>query len=100
MATSTVSGSVDVNVKRLAGMHIRKKGTTANEVIKRVWEHIATTGEIPFVETDADFPEKPLADASQAFKRLSKLRGSVPSGTPLDSMDKEALKRELEARYE
>ena len=94
MATVTVSGSVDVNVKRLAGMHIKRNGLTANEVIKAVWGHIAKTGEIPCMEAE---PSRQAA-RSQAFSKLLDLRSQVPSGTALDTLDAAGLKRELRDR--
>lgn len=95
MATATVSGSVDVNVKRLAGMHIKRKGLTANEVIKRVWDHIASTGEIPFADEEADSAQ----GGSDAFTQLLELRANVPAGTPLDTLDSKSLRQELEERH-
>ena len=96
MATSTVSGSVDVNVKRLAGMYIKRRGLTANEVIKSVWNHIASTGEIPCIDAEKKAP----AQRSQAFSQLLELRSGVPAGTPLDSMDEDGMRKELRDRDE
>lgn len=47
MATAVVSGRVDVAVKNAADAIISARGLTPADVIKAVWEHIATTGEVP-----------------------------------------------------
>ena len=96
MATATVSGSVDANVKQLVSMHLKRKGLTANEVIKSVWNHIANTGEIPFADDDAQRSDGHSAE----FSRIVALRETVPSGTLLDVMDKAALRKELAGRDE
>ena len=94
MATATVSGSVDVNIKRLAAIYIKRKGLTPNEVIKLVWNHIASTGEIPCLESDAETP----ARHSDAYSQLIELRTSVPTDTPLDTLGRDELREELMSR--
>lgn len=95
MATATVSASVNADVKRIVGNRLREQGTTANEVIRNLWEHIAATGEIPTFEA----PER-TGDVEDpaALRRLMKLREDVPLGTPLASLDSAGLRRELEER--
>ena len=97
MATATVSASVDVEVKRLAGAYIRQAGSTPNEVIRNLWVHIAQTGEVPTFES-APAPEAAGAEEPTAFAELMRLRAQVPAGTALSSMSPADLKRELEDR--
>lgn len=47
MGTIIVSGRVDALVKERADGYIKAAGLSVGEVIKRVWEHIARTGEVP-----------------------------------------------------
>lgn len=95
MATGTVSASINVDVKRIVANRLREAGTTANEVIRNLWEHIAATGEIPSFNESAA-PEKNTEP--EAFRRLMQLRAAVPSNTPLVTMDAAALRAELENR--
>ena len=95
MATATVSASVDSEVKRLAGSYIRAAQTTPNEVIRRLWEHIAATGEVP---TYDEAPEGPASDEPEAFQELMRLRAQVATGTPLSTMGPDDLRKELEDR--
>ena len=75
-------------------MYIKRKGLTANEVIKSVWNHIASTGEIPFLEEG----EKRSSQHSPAFAQIMELRAEVPAGTPLDTLDRNSLIEELRGR--
>lgn len=90
MASETVSASVDVNVKRLAGMYIKRAGRTPSDVVREVWNHIAATGEIPSFDDSASRQQ-----ASSSFRKLMDLRNEVPCGTPLDEMDAAGIRREL-----
>lgn len=47
MATAIVSGRIDASVKERAGAYIKAAGLTPADVIKRVWDSIASTGYIP-----------------------------------------------------
>lgn len=62
MATAIVSGRVDITTRDRAGAYIKAAGITAAEVIKRVWEHIALTGEIPGAAEDSQDTEDPFDD--------------------------------------
>ena len=97
MATATVSASVDVEVKRLAGSYIRQAGSTPNEVIRSLWVHIAQTGEVPTFENE---PATESTDTEEpaVFTELMRLRAQVPAGTALSSMSPAGLKKELENR--
>ena len=97
MATATVSASVDVDVKRLAGSYIRQAGSTPNEVIRNLWVHIARTGEVPSFES-APAAKTTSAEEPAAFAELMRLRAQVPAGTALSGMSPADLKRELEDR--
>ena len=92
MATAIVSGRVDENVKRVADVHIRRRGLTATEVIAGVWGHIAKTGEIPALDRREEVGK------AAAAARLAELRASAPLGTPLASMSDEAIREELRSR--
>ena len=41
MATSTVSASVNTEIKTIVAHRLQQAGTTANEVIRSLWDHIA-----------------------------------------------------------
>lgn len=95
MATATVSASVNAQTKHIVSTYLDQAGTTANEVIKSLWEHIAATGEIPsFVPCAQD----PSEEEPEAFRRLMELRARVPHGTSLATMSPADLKDELRNR--
>lgn len=45
MATAIVSGRVDEAVKERAGAYIHAAGLTVGDVINKLWEYIAATGD-------------------------------------------------------
>ena len=47
MATAVVAGRVDEAVKNKVDALLRIAGTSASELIGRLWEHVAETEEIP-----------------------------------------------------
>lgn len=95
MATSTVSASVNTEIKTIVAHRLQQAGTTANEVIRSLWDHIAATGDIPRFNT----PDHQTAgDDSEAFQRLMELRGAIPHNTPLANMSPADIKRELMIR--
>lgn len=98
MAMSTVSASVDENVKQAASMYIRRAGKNTNEVIKGLWEYIAQTGEVPDFSNAASGDDCSSHGHSEAFQNLMKLIESVPKGTPLASMSDDDLRKELRDR--
>lgn len=46
-ATTVVSGRIDAATAAHAAAKIKSAGLTVGEVIKRVWDNIAATGELP-----------------------------------------------------
>lgn len=95
MSTSTVSASVDSTTKAIANARIREAGTTPNTVIRDLWKHIASTGEVPvFHEAESQHSRKRLA-----MERLESLRASVPRGTPLATMSDADVREELRNRH-
>ncbi len=47
MPTAIISGRVEESTKEKAEAYIRAAGLTVGDVIKRVWDRIAQTGELP-----------------------------------------------------
>ncbi|MDY2788255.1 MAG: hypothetical protein SOU05_02460 [Atopobium sp.] len=96
MATATVSASVDVHVKEVAGSFIRNAGLTTNEVIRTIWQHIALTGEIPCITSTADVHALGEQVDSPVFLELMHMRKNTRRGTGLSTMTIEDFKTELE----
>lgn len=95
MATSTVSASVNSDVKRVVAARLREANITPNKVIQDLWDHIAATGDIPRYS-----PTQTLPESSAQFERLMQLRASIPPSNPLVSMDTRTLRDELRNRDE
>lgn len=80
MSTEIVSGRVDADVKRRADAYIKKEGLTPGEVIRIVWNTIATTGQVPQEsEGEGDRQKEALLD-------LVALRGSLRKREELASL--------------
>lgn len=95
MATGTVGATVDATTKAIAAAYIRKAGTTPNQIIRSLWEHIAATGEIPSYDDQAVSERE---RRREAFDRMQRIVDSMPKGTPLATMTDDDLRRELEKR--
>lgn len=65
-ATVVVSSRIDEQVAARAAAHIKAGGLTVGEVIRRVWEQIARTGELP--------QQAAHDEAGDAFERLHGLQ--------------------------
>ena len=96
MATSTVSASINTEVKTIVAHRLQQAGTTANEVIRSLWDHIAATGQLP--QFNSAGPQTADGEDSEAFQRLMELRAAVPGNTPLAHMSSADIKRELMMR--
>lgn len=79
MATAIVSGRVDLAVRDRANAYIHAAGLTAADVIKRVWENIAQTGEVPASQQGA--AEQELGGP---FERFMAFRETRPDANPPD----------------
>lgn len=95
MATATVSASVDTTTKTIANAYIRKAGLTPNELIRRLWESIASTGTIPEFPDGAEVRRQ---NKLKAFQESQTLIDQAPQGTILDTMSYEDMRKELEHR--
>ena len=73
MPTAIVSGRVDAAVRDRANAYIHAAGLTAGDVVKRVWESIARTGEVPAAQQAADEP-----DPDDPFERFMAFRKTLP----------------------
>ena len=92
MATDVVSGRVDKLVNRQAAKYIRAAEKTPADVIKTVWENIASTGEIP--EPVVCNPEK-----DDAWQRFMSFRSSLPPATWLATLTDDQMKDMIAGRY-
>ncbi len=95
MSTSTVSASVESTTKAIANARIREAGATPNSVIRDLWAHIASTGDIPVYDDSSSRRSR----KQTAMQRLEALRATVPSGTPLATMSDSEVREELRNRH-
>lgn len=91
MGTILVAGRVEESSKAAADAVIRRAGLTSSDVIRVVWDNIATTGRIPE-------PERGAADADEVLARLDRLRAATPRSPRLESMTPQGVKDELATR--
>lgn len=96
MPTSTVGATVDTTTKTIADAYIRNAGLTPNRVIRELWEHIASTGQIPHYDTTTEDPTKKRR--KDAFDQMQRIIDAMPTGTPLATMTDDDIRRELENR--
>ena len=68
-STTVVSARVDAATAERAAACIKASGLTVGEVIKRIWERIAETGELP------DF--QGAEEKADAFERLHALQARL-----------------------
>lgn len=89
MATAIVSGRVDEAVKERAGAYIHAAGLTVGDVINRLWEYIAATGDT------TGFLEKAQTEQPPAFERFLQLRNelvAISGVTGIPEMSSDELK--------
>ena len=94
MKTAVVSGRVSLAVRERAERVIRQNGLTAADVVKRVWEHIAQSGELP-----ASAMQAPDAVDTRAFDEFATFVGTLrPAAQEFASSNEAQLRAILEAR--
>ena len=69
MPTAIVSGRVDAVVRDRANAYIHAAGLTAGDVVKRVWENIARTGELPARQEVAEQESDDPFERFMAFRK-------------------------------
>jgi antitoxin component of RelBE/YafQ-DinJ toxin-antitoxin module len=94
MTTTVVSGRIDVLTARRVERILEREGIAPGEVIRRTWEAIAETGEIP---TDG---AKVHDDVSIKLRQLMALRASLPRVDWLDSLTDSQAKEMVASKYE
>ena len=72
MPTAIVSGRVDTTVRDRANAYIHAAGLTAGDVVRRVWENIARTGEVPAQQ------EVTAQESDDPFERFMAFRKTLP----------------------
>ncbi|KAB7788597.1 type II toxin-antitoxin system RelB/DinJ family antitoxin [Bifidobacterium cebidarum] len=95
MSTATVSASVDTNTKTVANAYIKQAGLTPNELIRNLWESIASTGVVPEF---GDSSSKRKQEMLHAFQESQDIIATLPRGTELDTMSYDDMRKELENR--
>lgn len=94
MGTATISASVSSTTKAIANARIREVGQTPNGLIKSLWEHIASTGDVPiFEENDSSETKR-----RNTIERMHQLMDEMPKGTPLSTMTVDDIRKELADR--
>ena len=78
MSTSTVSASVDSTTKAIANARIREAGATPNSVIRDLWAHIASTGDIPVYILCMIFKLQKKQEKNIASRRHAFSKGKYP----------------------
>ena len=100
MPTAIVSGRVDTAVRDRANAYIHAAGLTAGDVVKRVWENIARTGEVPAVQQAAAEQE-----SDDPFERFMAFCDSLPKpkddwlATMTDEQMKDLIAEHLLEKY-
>jgi len=78
MATQVVSARVDEATKRKADAVIKANNTTPNDVIKQLWETIASTGTIPLDSGT----EQQKFDEQRKFQEFVAFLDTAPEPNP------------------
>lgn len=100
MPTAIVSGRVEVAVRDRANAYIKAAKMTPADVIKRVWENIAKTGEMPVIQQKASYD-----DPDDSFERFMAFRATCPTpaadwiSTMSDDQMKDLIAEHLVERY-
>ena len=92
MAKGLISGRVDEDVIERAAFYIERAGLTTSDVIRVVWNNIATTGEIPKATEIGE------GNNTELWKRFLDLRARTPNTKHLIELTPEKLKEELANR--
>lgn len=92
MATTLVAGRVSAETKERADVFIRRAGSTNSDVIRAVWEDIATTGVVP------GSAQRDASEGNHLVERLVRLRAATPRSAYLEGLTPEGLKEELANR--
>lgn len=95
MATSVVAGRVDEQVRRAAEASLRAAGITVSDIIGRLMEHIAATGEIPSFQEQDDGLESESA-VNEFFSFIDSL---PPAPDWLVEMDDRSMQEMIASRY-
>jgi antitoxin component of RelBE/YafQ-DinJ toxin-antitoxin module len=94
MSTVLVNGKVDAEVKRQADAVLARSGKTASELIRAIYQHIATTRRLPdFISNQGE------AERAKRQRALEMLLSAIVPGNPDDASDDKALLEELERRH-
>ncbi|MCI1667297.1 MAG: type II toxin-antitoxin system RelB/DinJ family antitoxin [Olsenella sp.] len=94
MATTVVSGRIDVLTARRVERILAREGVAPGEVIRRTWEAISETGKIP--ADDAKMHD----EASSKLREFMELRESLPKVDWLDTLTDSQAKDMVASRYE
>ena len=92
MATSVISGRVDTRVQQKADIALRKAGLTPTDIIQRMWNSIAATGEIPEVLLEQDDTRRADDPLAHLTRFLESLPAPDPAFADMDDDDILALK--------
>lgn len=95
MATAVVAGRVDEAVKNKVDALLRIAGTSASELIGRLWEHVAETEEIPAFASQGQTEVQ--TDNLDDF--LSFVDSLPPAPAWLKDMDRDAMRDMIANRY-
>ena len=96
MTLTTVSGRIDSTTKAKANHYIQSAGFTPNDIIRNIWNYIANTGEIP--EAASQHTLSALDQKKAALTDMLTIADTLPSGTPLATMNDEQLRKEWSNR--
>ena len=98
MSTAIISGRVEESTKEKAEAYIRAAGLTVGDVIKRVWDRIAQTGELPQPVGQSDSAENASWQAFMEFRDL--LNGSEETEDWLADLDDRGVRDVVTAALE
>jgi antitoxin component of RelBE/YafQ-DinJ toxin-antitoxin module len=94
MSTILVNGKVDAEVKRQTDAVLARSGKTASELIRALYQHIATTRRLPdFIANQGE------AERVRRQRSLETLLSAIVPGNPDDASDDKALQEEMERRH-
>jgi antitoxin component of RelBE/YafQ-DinJ toxin-antitoxin module len=94
MSTVLVNGKVDAEVKRQTDAVLARSGKTASELIRALYQHIATTRRLPdFIAHQGE------AERARRQRALETLLSVIVPGHSDDAGDDKALLEEMERRH-
>jgi antitoxin component of RelBE/YafQ-DinJ toxin-antitoxin module len=97
MSSVLVNGKVDAEVKRQADAVLARNDKTASELIRALYQHIATTRRLPDFITNQGEAER--ARRQHALETLLSVIVPGNSDDASDATDDKALLEELERRH-